>query len=391
MIKLFNFFALWLVATFAPSPAASPLTEIKSPEQKEQKMEEAKEHKIQVALLLDTSGSMDGLIEQAKSQLWKMVNELATAKKDGKAPYIEIALYEYGKDSYAAEDGYLKQLTELTTDLDLVSEKLFELTTNGGSEYCGWAINDAVEDLAWSKSNNDLKLIFIAGNEGFTQGTVDYKDACKKSITNGIMVNTIFCGNCEQGVKLLWKDGADRADGKYMCINTNEKVVHIDAPQDEKIVELNNKLNKTYIAYGNAGKKRKMRQEKQDENAKVYSRANAAERAISKSSNAYRNSSWDVVDAYEDDADEVLEMKEEALPEEMKGMDKKEREAFIKKKAEERKVIQEEIKVLSDERKKFIAAERKKMSGNTKNTLDEVMLDAVREQATSKKFKFEKK
>ena len=32
---------------------------------------------IQMAILLDTSGSMDGLIEQAKAQLWKIVNELA--------------------------------------------------------------------------------------------------------------------------------------------------------------------------------------------------------------------------------------------------------------------------------------------------------------------------
>src|SRR5689334_21014806 len=52
--------------------------------------------KIQVALLMDTSSSMDGLIEQAKSQLWSIINELATAEYEGTKPSIEIALYHYG-------------------------------------------------------------------------------------------------------------------------------------------------------------------------------------------------------------------------------------------------------------------------------------------------------
>ena len=34
---------------------------------------------IKVALLLDTSNSMDGLIDQAKAQLWQIVNELSYA------------------------------------------------------------------------------------------------------------------------------------------------------------------------------------------------------------------------------------------------------------------------------------------------------------------------
>ena len=46
----------------------------------------AKEELIQLAILLDTSNSMDGLINQAKSELWKIVNELALAKKNGKSP-----------------------------------------------------------------------------------------------------------------------------------------------------------------------------------------------------------------------------------------------------------------------------------------------------------------
>jgi hypothetical protein len=380
MTKLISFFAFWLAAAFAPQPTNSPSTQNQT----------NSSPKIQVALLLDTSGSMDGLIEQAKSQLWKMVNELATSKRDGKIPDIEIALYEYGKDSYAANDGYIKQLVPLTTDLDLVSEQLFKLKTNGGSEFCGWVIKDAAKDLKWSKSNDDLKIIIIAGNEPFTQGTVDYKNSCKAAITDGIIVNTIFCGDCEEGVRTMWKDGADRADGKYMCINHNEAVVHIATPYDTEIVKLNEDLNKTYIAYGSKGIEKKERQAVQDANAGTYSQSNVAERAVSKSSKAYKNDDWDAVDAFKDNDKALAELKEEELPAEMKGMNATQRKDFVDKKAKEREAVQTKIREVNEKREKYIADERKKQSGESKNTLDEAMLGAVREQATKKNYKFEK-
>ena len=139
---------------------------------------------IQMAILLDTSGSMEGLIQQAKSQLWKIVNEFALAKRKDQSPNLEVALYEYGKSSISAKEGYLRMIVPLTTDLDKVSEELFRLTTNGGEEYCGEVIQSAIKGLKWSKNNNILKIIFIAGNEPFTQGQVDYKKSCKNAISN---------------------------------------------------------------------------------------------------------------------------------------------------------------------------------------------------------------
>ena len=380
MTKLISFFAFWLAAAFSPQPTNSPSTQNQN----------NAAPKIQVALLLDTSGSMDGLIEQAKSQLWKMVNELATSKRDGKVPDIEIALYEYGKDDYSAASGHIKQLVPLTTDLDLVSEQLFKLKTNGGSEFCGWAIKDATKELKWSKSNEDLKIIIIAGNEPFTQGTVDYKNSCKTAITDGIIVNTIFCGDCQMGINTMWKDGADRADGKYMCINHNEAVVHVATPFDNEIIKLNNELNKTYIAYGSKGMEKKERQAVQDANAAVYSQANVAERAVSKSSKAYKNDDWDAVDAFKENEQELSKLKDEELPAEMKGMNTAQRKDFIDKKAKEREALQSNIREVNEKREKYIADERKKTAGSAKNTLDEAMLGAVREQAVKKNYKFEK-
>lgn len=344
---------------------------------------------IQLAILLDTSGSMDGLIEQAKTQLWKIVNEMATAKQDGESPMLEVGLYEYGKDSIPASENYLRMITPLTTDLDLISEELFKLKTNGGSEYCGTVIQSAVKGLKWNKDNNQLKVIFIAGNEPFTQGSVDYKESCKEAVTNGIIVNTIFCGDNTEGINTFWKDGADRADGKYMNIDHNQKIVHIPAPQDKEINDLGKQLNTTYIAYGQGGAAKKMRQEAQDTNAASVSPQALAQRSVAKTKKMYTNVDWDLVDASKEGNVKVEELEEEALPEEMKKMSKKERKEYIEKKQKEREGIQKKINDLSKERDKYVAEQRKKEAGA--DTLDDAIVTAVRSQATKKNYKFEKK
>lgn len=347
-----------------------------------------KEVKIQIAIILDTSNSMDGLIEQAKSQLWKIVNEMALARYDGELPSLEIALFEYGNDGLAKKDGYMRMVSELTTDLDKISEDLFSLKTYGGYEYCGFAINKAVSDLKWSKSNDDLKIIFIAGNEEFTQGELPYTDACKLSISKGIIVNTIFCGSYDEGIRIKWKDGADLSDGKYMNIDQNQEIVQIESPYDEEIIELSDKLNTTYIGYGNTGKAKKERQLKQDNNAKGLGANTSVQRAVSKTRAVYKNADWDLVEAVEEGEADIKELKEEELPEEMQKMTVKEREKYIKEKQIERAEIQKQINKLNEKREKYVAKKRAEMSQD--NTLDAVMLKTVREQAEKKDYQFKK-
>ena len=344
---------------------------------------------VQMAILLDTSGSMQGLIEQAKTQLWKIVNEMALAKRGGESPRLEVGLYEYGKDSIPQSEGYLRMIVPLSEDLDRISEELFKLRTNGGSEYCGKVIHSAANGLKWSKSNNDFKVIFIAGNEPFTQGDLDYKTACKGAISKGIIVNTIFCGNYDTGIKTSWKDGADLADGKYMNIDHNRKIVHVPAPQDQDIIALGKALNKTYVAYGKGGAAKKERQKKQDKNALSMSEEAMVQRAAAKSTAQYKNVTWDMVDAEKEGKLKIEDIKEEDLPEEMKKMSVKERKEYIEKLKKEREELQAKIQKLKKERDKFVAEKRKKMAAD--NTLDAVMIQAIREQAKEKKFKFEKK
>lgn len=345
-------------------------------------------NKVQLAILLDTSGSMEGLIEQAKTQLWKIVNELARSKKDGQPIDLTVALYEYGKDDIPQSENYLRMLVPLTNDLDKVSEELFKLTTNGGDEYCGEVIKAATNGLKWSESNDDLKIIYIAGNEEFTQGATDYKESCKNAITKGIIVNTIFCGDYDEGVQTSWKDGADLADGTYINIDHNAEVVHVDAPQDEELIELGRQLNETYIGYGSLGFEGEERQMEQDVNATNMGGGSMVERSISKAQFQYSNSSWDLVDAVKEEVVDIAELKDEELPEEMRGMSDDEKKEFVEELTKKRGALQEKINKLNEDRRKYVAEKLLEMGEN--NTLDQAIISSLKKQAQEKDFIFEK-
>jgi len=345
---------------------------------------EVETNTVQLAILLDTSNSMDGLIDQARSQLWKIVNEMAHTERKGESINLYVALYEYGNDGLSPDEGFVRLISPLTNDLDKISDELFKLKTNGGSEYCGTVISEAIKDLNWIESNDELKLIFIAGNEPFTQGNIDYRTACRNAISRGIIINTIFCGSHEEGIQTNWKNGADLADGKYINIDQNQEIVHIDTPYDEELIELGQKLNDTYIAYGYYGGQFKKRQEEQDLNASDQASEVLVERTVTKGSRQYKNENWDLVDADKEGVVNIDDLKEAELPEEMNDMSIEERKAYVKEKSVEREILKNKINELDKMRSEYIA---KKLEDGNENTLDAAMLKIIREQAAEKNYK----
>ena len=338
---------------------------------------------VQLALLLDTSGSMSGMIQQAKVQLWAIVNQFIKADQNGVRPQVEVALYRYGSPELGTHTGYVRLLVPLTGDLDRIAEELFKLSTNGGEEYCGWAIRTAVENLQWTRNNHDYKAIFIAGNEPFSQGPVDFRASCKNAISRGIVVNTIHCsGGDDSG----WKDAALLADGSFMRIETNLAVVELDTPYDQDIMRLNSELNKTYIGYGAEGFRAMARQEAMDSASAKIGAANLAQRAVVKASRHYRTQSWDMVDAVEDKGIEAIA--EGEMPANMQKMSSEERQAYVEKKKTEREDIQEQIQVLSDKRESYLRKRQKELAGNEKS-LGSQIEQAVIQQAGKKGFSFE--
>lgn len=343
------------------------------------------EPKIQIAILLDTSGSMDGLINQTREQLWRIVNTFASAKKEGKRPKLELALYHYGNDSIPSAQHHVKMLVPLTTDLDRVSEELFKLTTNGGEEYCGAAIQHSLTELEWSKNPKDLKLIYIAGNEPFSQGPIPFRDSVKAAIGRGIVVNTIHAGTERDGVAGSWSEAAKLADGNFVFIDSNRAVARVDAPQDAEIARLSQELNKTYIAYGGKGRVAVARQEAQDKNAAGMSASSMSTRAAAKASVNYQNGDWDLVDARKAGKPMAAVPKEE-LPAEMQKMNDSERETFVAEKSAERTKLQAQIQKLSTERDTFVAGELKKKAKDGSKTMDDALIESARTQAEKADF-----
>ena len=346
--------------------------------------------KIMISLLLDTSNSMDGLINQAKSQLWTIVNQLSRIKDAKKSNLdIYIALFEYGNTSLPSSEGYIRMVTPLTNDLDQISEDLFSLKTNGGDEFCGQVIKRAVDQLEWSESSSDLKIIFIAGNEPFTQGDISYKLACKLAKEKEIVVNTIYCGDYRKGVETFWKDGASITGGVYMSIEQDRETTFIESPYDRKINELNDSLNETYLYYGKKGYSKKLRQEKQDLKALSISSSNKTKRAIFKSSSSYKNPGWDLADAYEKDKNIIRQVEEVYLPEEIKEIPIQKREEYVREKLAQRKELKKKILKLKQKRDKFISNKRSKLSDKeSQKSLDSAMLKSLKRLARTKNLNF---
>ncbi|MGB4844027.1 MAG: hypothetical protein WBP16_06165 [Ferruginibacter sp.] len=349
--------------------------------------------KIQAAILLDVSGSMDGLIEQAKAQLWNMVSVMGRAQCNNQTPQIEIALYEYGRSTNNIADGYVKQLSGFTTDLDMLSKKLFSLTTNGGDEYCGQVIYTSLKDLQWDASAENYKVIFIAGNEDFLQGKLLYTKACDEAKNKGVIVNTIYCGNREQGIREHWNLSSECGNGSFTVINQNDRIEDIPTPYDSILFSLNDKLNNTYIAYGYAGGKNKAMQAEVDQLNYASNKSAAAKRvAVKGKDKLYKNESWDLVDrdGLADNEEFLKKLDKKTLPDSLQNKSTEELKKIIAVKKEQRGNVQKQIENVSKQREDYITAEKKKTAEQNKTAnLETEVEKIIKEQAKRFNMKIE--
>jgi hypothetical protein len=340
---------------------------------------------VDLALCLDTSGSMNGLIDSAKEKLWSIVNELATADP---TPTLRVALLTYGNNGHDEEDGWVRLAVPLTTDLDVISEHLFALTTNGGTEYVGRVVATAMEQLHWSQREEALKIVVVAGNETADQDPVRrYHEVCRAARDSGIEINAIYCDNGEQGVASTWEDVALLGSGYYAVIDQDHGTLAIDTPYDAELATLNQRLNETYIPFGDDGQRGWSNLVAQDSNAGGVNAACLADRVATKGGKLYRNS-WDLVDACDDGSVKLEELEAAALPEPMQVMSVDERTQHVAAKKSERALLQSDIAALNKEREGYQARARAERCLDDSTAFDRVLRDAVRSQARARGFAF---
>lgn len=344
-------------------------------------------HYVDLVIALDVSGSMSGLIDSAKQRLWDVVNELGRAQPQ---PKLRVAILSYGDPSYGSENGYVRINQPFTSDLDAVNETLFSFSTNGGDEYVARVVDTSTRKLNWINKGNALKVLFVAGNEAADQDPqISVLSATHAAASQGIIVNTIYCGTEGDGLSAGWRDVAMSTNGLFASIDQNAAAVaNVATPMDGELLQLNEKLNDTYVAYGKDGFRYRENQHAQDANASAMSPAAAASRAVAKASSLYEASDWDLVDAVKS-GKALDDVAEADLPEPLREMSVAERESFVTQKSAERQALKSRIAELDGERRDYIKQEREARSPSEDAALDEVMQESLRTLAEQKGFTFE--
>ena len=348
----------------------------------------AQEQVIDLVICLDTSGSMDGLINSARQKLWTIVNDLAKAEP---TPRLRVALLSYGNDGNSAEDGWVKVETGFTEDLDTVSQMLFGLTTNGGTELVGRVVQTSLQKLDWYPSENALQMVFVAGNESANQDEqVAVRTICKEAAERGIDVNSIYCvyGDDDSEVQPGWREFAMSGNGEFAMIDQDNGSVIIATPYDQKLIELSTQLNATYIPFGSAGAAGCSNQWAQDANAAGLNTASAASRAATKASALYSCSSWDLVDAMRNGEIDLAEVDPKDLPEDMREMSHAQRLAKINAMQAQRTKLQSQISELDQARQTMLNKELARRATSNISSFDLAIRSAIRTRAEAVGFAF---
>lgn len=331
--------------------------------------------KIQLALLLDTSNSMDGLINQAKNQLWETISHLS---KNVPEAEIEIAVYQYGNDGLSIYDDYIDQVLSFTNNLDKVSNALFNLRTNGGSEYCGSVIKKSTQELLWDNKATTQKVLVIAGNETFTQGKIHYSKAISKAKEKSIQVNTIYCGTEGDGIHRSWQKGAKEGNGQSFTINQNSDIKQISTPYDDAILDCNKKINDTYVPIYEEQVSEKIMIEDNDKSQAQEQRERLVEKAlVKKNKNIYVKDTWDAVDNYTSNQGSIAAVRSSGSGEmNAKFKDKTDEEIveIIEDIKEDRDELHSELESLEVKRQKYIT-ENKEVQDE--ETLGKQLVNAI--------------
>ncbi len=344
--------------------------------------------RIEVAFVLDTTGSMSGLIEGAKQKIWSIANEMASGQP---APEIRVGLLGYRDRG----DRYVTRFFDLTADLDAVYAELSAFRAEGGGdtpESVNQALNEAVTRMSWSRGSQVYKVVFLVGDAPPHMdypNDVPYSKTVRMAAAEDIVINTVQCGTLASTTP-IWQEIALAGRGQFAAIQQNGAMVAMTTPMDEELVRLNRELAGTVVAYGD----KKAQEEVRDKVRRSLSAPApvAASRLafMEKTGGRVTSGDSDLVDAVKEGRVDAAKLEPEALPEEMKEMNADEREAFVKDKLAQRGEIQRQISELNHQRDDYVRAETKRLKAAGKgNGFDQKVLDTIREQAAGKGIRYE--
>ena len=347
--------------------------------------------RIEVVFVLDTTGSMGGLIKAAKEKIWSIASSMATARS---APEIKMGLVAYRDRG----DAYVTRVVDLSDDLDSVYATLMDFRAAGGGdgpESVNQALYEAVHSISWSQDQKAYKVVFLVGD---APPHMDYLNDVKYPQTlatakhRGIVVNAIQAGNLNQ-TAASWRQIAQLGAGRYFQVGQAGNAVAIATPYDRKLADLSARLDATRLSYGTPEQQLKQRRKNQATRklratASVQSQARRAAFNVSKSGRINRLGKGDLIDDIDSGRVELSTVAPASLPQSLRAMAPVERQAVIKKKAELRKNLERQIRRQTAQRAAYLK-QKVKALGGAKDSLDVKLYGAVREQAASKGLVYE--
>jgi Mg-chelatase subunit ChlD len=340
--------------------------------------------KIDVVFVLDTTGSMGGLIQTAKEKIWSIATTMASAQP---TPDIRIGLVGYRDRG----DQYVTRVIDLSADLDSVYAELMDFHADGGGdtpESVNEALYEAVHRMSWSQDEQAYRAVFLVGDAPphmDYQDDVRYPEIVAEAGARGIVVNTVQCGNIPSTTG-PWRQIASLGGGRYFQVEQAGGAIALATPFDEEIASLSAQLDGTRLYYGSEEEKATM-QRKVDATTKLHELASVGAKARRAAFNASaagesnftgENELVSDVTSGRVDLDKIAP---DALPETLQALAPAEKEEAIQRLADERAELQERISRLAGRRDEYLEKQVAE-AGGAKDSLDQKIFDAVREQAS---------
>ena len=338
--------------------------------------------KIDVVFVLDTTGSMSGLIQTAKEKIWSIASTMASAQP---TPEIRVGLVAYRDKG----DQYVTRIVDLSDDLDSVYATLMDFEANGGGdgpESVNKALYDAVHNMSWSRGEQAYQVVFLVGDAPphMDYNEVQYPEIVASANEKGIVINTIQCGNVPATVS-PWTAIANLGGGTFFQVEQAGSAVAYTTPFDAEIAELSARLDDTRIYYGSEEEKERMLK-KMDAADKLHGLASVESRARRAAFNAAAGGrtnflgSKELVAAVTSGDVTLDELDAHELPDAMKPMAPAEQEAYVEELAQKRSALERQIEELAENRNEYLA-EKVKEEGGAEDSLDQKLYETVREQA----------
>jgi Mg-chelatase subunit ChlD len=344
--------------------------------------EKQEKPRIEVCFVLDTTGSMGGLIEGAKQKIWSIANEMISAKP---MPELKLGLIGYRDRG----DEYVVKSFRLTDDIDSIYAHLRDFQAAGGGdepESVNEALAEAIEKMPWSRDRKVLKIIFLVGDAPPHLDYVDgpkYPELCRIAAKQDLIINTVQCGNIA-GTTPIWKEIAKLSEGNYAAIAQSGGVTVIATPMDDELARLNKKIGATLIPYGDAAAQREIAA-KQAFAESAPASAAADRLSYNAKTGKGVQGRGELLDALANNEVKLETIDKKDLPQEFQKLTKQEMESRIAKARAERDSLQKEVQELARKREAYIQAENKRLADAGKGDgFDEKVAETIHRQAERK-------